>query len=423
MAVKFSALLLVGLLAASQVFAQSGQNGGSSGPSGAGGGGGGGTGANPTATAGPTAVNGSATTFLRSDGAPAVQLGTAAQKGIVQADGTTISVSAGIISSVNNGTVTSLATACGLSGGPITSTGTISSNSNPNVQTGANYAFQSTDCGSIVYLNNASNQIPTIAQAGSAGFLKGYYVEACNIGVGTQTITPATSTIGGASALVLPSGSAASPKCANINSDGTNYVLDLTSIGASSVRSPYVANNWYFPDYTQLNTGGGATVGASTVKLTPVQIKQSCHVGAIAVDIKTLSAGDNVQFALYASDVVTGLPTGSPLATTGNVSTAATGRVSGTFSSSASVTPGFYWIAVQASSAVPLLQVFLPGGPSLFASEVGTSSLATLWNGSGFVATGVSTPGTFNSWASLTSATFTPANQTVIFSYQVTSVP
>lgn len=232
MAVKFSALLLVGLLAASQVFAQSGQNGGSSGPSGAGGGGGGGTGANPTATAGPTAVNGSATTFLRSDGAPAVQIGTAAQKGIVQADGTTISVSAGVISSVNNGTVTSVATTCGISGGTITNTGTISSNSNPNVQAGANYAFQSTDCGSIVYLNNASNQIPTIAQAGSAGFLKGYYVEACNIGAGTQTVTPATSTIGGSSTFVIPAGTAAAPKCVGINSDGTNYVLDLT--GAAS---------------------------------------------------------------------------------------------------------------------------------------------------------------------------------------------
>lgn len=38
--------------------------------------------ANPTATAGPTAVNGSAVTFLRSDGAPAVQAATTGQAGI-----------------------------------------------------------------------------------------------------------------------------------------------------------------------------------------------------------------------------------------------------------------------------------------------------------------------------------------------------
>lgn len=56
------------------------------------------TGANPTATAGPTAVNGAAATFMRSDAAPAIQQASAAQKGIVQVDGTTITAAAGIIS-------------------------------------------------------------------------------------------------------------------------------------------------------------------------------------------------------------------------------------------------------------------------------------------------------------------------------------
>lgn len=61
---------------------------------------GGATGANPTATAGPSAVNGSAPTFMRSDGAPAVQLATVSQKGLTQPDGTTITISAGVISAV-----------------------------------------------------------------------------------------------------------------------------------------------------------------------------------------------------------------------------------------------------------------------------------------------------------------------------------
>src|ERR1700674_177692 len=42
------------------------------------------SGANPTATAGPSAVNGSAPTFMRSDGAPAVQKGSSSQFGIVE---------------------------------------------------------------------------------------------------------------------------------------------------------------------------------------------------------------------------------------------------------------------------------------------------------------------------------------------------
>lgn len=54
--------------------------------------------ANPTATAGPAAVNGTATTFMRSDGAPAVQKGSASAFGIVEADGSTITASAGVLS-------------------------------------------------------------------------------------------------------------------------------------------------------------------------------------------------------------------------------------------------------------------------------------------------------------------------------------
>ncbi len=51
---------------------------------------GGATFANPSATAGPTAINGSATTAMRSDAAPAIQLGSASQAGLVQVDGTSI---------------------------------------------------------------------------------------------------------------------------------------------------------------------------------------------------------------------------------------------------------------------------------------------------------------------------------------------
>jgi hypothetical protein len=58
--------------------------------------------ANPTATAGPNAVNGSAVTYMRSDAAPAVQVGSSSQKGILQVDGTTITATAGVISAVSS---------------------------------------------------------------------------------------------------------------------------------------------------------------------------------------------------------------------------------------------------------------------------------------------------------------------------------
>jgi len=49
---------------------------------------GGGTPANPSATASDTAVNGSASTYMRSDAAPAVQKGSSSQFGLMECDGT-----------------------------------------------------------------------------------------------------------------------------------------------------------------------------------------------------------------------------------------------------------------------------------------------------------------------------------------------
>jgi fibronectin-binding autotransporter adhesin len=59
------------------------------------------TGANPTATMSTTAVNGSAATFMRSDGAPPLPVGSSSTFGAVKVDGTTITATAGVISGVS----------------------------------------------------------------------------------------------------------------------------------------------------------------------------------------------------------------------------------------------------------------------------------------------------------------------------------
>jgi hypothetical protein len=66
-------------------------------------GGSGSTGANPTATASDTAVNGVATTFMRSDAAPAIQKGTSSVFGVVKVDGSTITSTGGVISASGGG--------------------------------------------------------------------------------------------------------------------------------------------------------------------------------------------------------------------------------------------------------------------------------------------------------------------------------
>jgi hypothetical protein len=163
-------------------------------------GGGGGTGANPTATAGDVAVNGVATTFLRSDGAPAIQKGSSSLFGIVKVDNTSITASSGVISTV-----------------PISAV--------PSVQSGTNYAILDGDRAKVIYLSNASAQTPTLPSAATLTSSNGWFVTVCNIAAGIQTLTPTTSTIGGAATLAIPGGSAARPVCWNVVSDSTNYNL------------------------------------------------------------------------------------------------------------------------------------------------------------------------------------------------------
>jgi hypothetical protein len=409
-------------------------------------GGAGSTGANPTAAAGPTANNGVATTFMRSDASPAIQLGTAAQKGIVQADGTTITVTAGVISAVGGGSgitslipgagqVSSTTAACSQttisaggqtlssaeclnaqvgttyaiadgdraklvtgtnaaaqaytiaqagasttfqSGwfadvlnkgiGPLTITPTTSTingaasyvllagqgiriysdGANYQVtpwgsggvtassQTGVNYAFVSSNFGQLINLSNASNQIPTLPQAGSAGFPAGWYVQVCNQGAGTQTITPTTSTIGGAATYVLPAGSAAAPQCAAIVSDGANYQVapDFFRFGTSVAAAAG----------TTLSAAGGltSTIASGTAALGTTAIASGACATAVTATATGVATTDIVQASFNGdptavtgyTPVTTGMLTILPYPTANNVNFKVCN------STSASITPG-----------------------------------------------------------------------------------
>ncbi len=85
---------------------------------------------NPTATAGPTAINGSASTAMRSDGAPAIQKGTNAQFGIVEGDNATITCVLGVCSTIGGGSAGG-----GVDGGTnfVTVTGTGAISGTPNL--------------------------------------------------------------------------------------------------------------------------------------------------------------------------------------------------------------------------------------------------------------------------------------------------
>lgn len=86
--------------------------------------------ANPTATAGPTAVNGSAATYMRSDAAPAVRLASAAQSGLMpqwsgttttffRGDGSFQTLNPAALSGLGTGVATALGVNIGSAGAPV----------------------------------------------------------------------------------------------------------------------------------------------------------------------------------------------------------------------------------------------------------------------------------------------------------------
>ena len=119
------------------------------------------------------------------------------------------------------GTVTSVSASGGVettSGSAITGSGTIRGNMCVRAVTGTTDTILSTDRGCLVTYSNASAIAVTLPQAGTAGFDHGFSFTPLNLGAGTVTITPTTSTIQGSTDIDLTTN-----KSVGIVSDGTNY--------------------------------------------------------------------------------------------------------------------------------------------------------------------------------------------------------
>jgi hypothetical protein len=85
-----------------------------------------------------------------------------------------------------------------------------------NAQSGTSYSFTVNDYGNLVTFNNGSAVAVTLPQATGSFAVWNAFVK--NLGVGTVTITPTTSTINGAANITV-----ATNKSLWIVSDGTNY--------------------------------------------------------------------------------------------------------------------------------------------------------------------------------------------------------
>lgn len=156
-----------------------------------------------TITPATSTINGAATLVLATN-----------QGARIVSDGTNYQIQSGI--GGNNGTVTSITTSCGVSGGPITTSGQISSTAAQRNVTATTDTITSADCGNVVTESNAS---PVAVAITTAGFATGNYFSIKNKGAGLATYTPSSGTIDGSATLAC-----AQNQSADIIFDGTNYI-------------------------------------------------------------------------------------------------------------------------------------------------------------------------------------------------------
>jgi len=88
-----------------------------------------------------------------------------------------------------------------------------------NAQTGTTYTVLTTDMGKIVSFTNGSAIAVTLPQAGTSGFEANKCFSIVDLGAGTATVTPTTSTINAGSTKAYATGVGG-----RICSDGTNYL-------------------------------------------------------------------------------------------------------------------------------------------------------------------------------------------------------
>ena len=255
--------------------------------------------------------------------------------GVINADqvnGATVPASAALLASNSS----SQATAVTLGAGMAISSGTLSATQAINAQVGTTYTVASTDAAKLVTFSNAGAIAVTLPQATTAGFGAGFAFDVEDLGAGAVTITPTTSTINGASTLVVKQNFGCS-----ITSDGTNY--QVTACTAAVPATNLAA------------TGNGGATG----------ILQAASFPALTGDV-TNSAGS--------------------LATTvGKVNGAAVPATAAALASNSSSQ------LIAATTTGSGSTVVLSTSPALTTPNLGTPSAVTLTNGTGLPFSGLAT--------------------------------
>lgn len=127
-----------------------------------------------------------------------------------------------------------------------------------NAQTGATYTIASTDASKLLTFSNASAVAVTLPQA-TGSFAAGFAFTAENLGAGTVTITPTTSTINGSATLAIKQNEGCS-----IVSDGTNYQVGGCTAITPAVNLAASGHGGVTGNLPITNLNGGTSASSTT---------------------------------------------------------------------------------------------------------------------------------------------------------------
>jgi hypothetical protein len=357
--------------------------------------GGSGTPGNPTATAGATAINGSASTYMRSDAAPAISLGSASTFGIVKADGTTITASGGVLTSVGGGG--GVTVVCPTTGSLQT---TIAVYAAPVTRSGSTDTPASTDCGKNILYSFAGSVTDTFLSASVAGSQWG-----ATYCAGSGTTVNMTSGGGNFQANGTTVYAISPGTCITPISDGANWYTvagggSSSGGSGSSVQAPSCSGaSCGSPAFFMFGTGAYAnsnTLGSNLNGYENCEVGQlgaATHVSGVSWQTLTSynASPPNYQIIMRTPQAANGMPGTAVAWTPYNtpLPTGAAGVYSVSFSGgsgTAALTAGVYYTCINMSAA-PSTGAFVEASPfgngsaqlSFMQGVVPATTTANLW--------------------------------------------
>lgn len=175
----------------------------------------------------------------------------------------------------------------------------------------------------------------------------------------------------------------------------------------------YVTGRWYMPVLNAQVASGAAWGTAGVIRFLPFVLKERTTISDLGARIITASSGGNIQLGIYRANAASRLPTGSPVAMTGNISTTSTGSVAAScVGGNQTLEPGLCWMAVNADNTVVALQT-LAGTATWASAMIGSATQANISAGNTNTALSLSLAQAFGTWPDVSAASFTESTGNV----------